>query len=216
MSSVRIRRGDCGPRDSAPTLAAAPPLISIRDPRTFRRHAAARPCRFAAAPRRAAPRAAPRPPAASKEDELAALQNYKSGLDDALKAATAAAAAEAAAVSDSASDDGSEPDLPDLDHTNFWSTIKGLPDGQLAVVMCYTSKCLPCKAAKPQVIQWVADAGTVAGYKFALTLPNKDTALAMGIKSSPTFMFFKNGGMLETMRGAGALPSVKAFIKANK
>ena len=135
------------------------------------------------------------------------MQNFKSGLDDALKAAASAAAAEATATG------GDEADLPSIEGPSFWSTIKSLPPTQLAIVLCYTNKCIPCKAAKPIIIQWVKDKGEkVVGFKFALTLPNKDVALAMGVKTSPVFLFFKNGELIKEIRGGKELQLVKEFM----
>jgi thiol-disulfide isomerase/thioredoxin len=140
------------------------------------------------------------------------MQNFKSGLDEALKAAAATAAKEAAAADASSN----EPDLPSIEGSTFWSTIKSLPPAQLAIVLCYTTKCIPCKAAKPKIIQWVKDKGEkVTGFKFALTLPNKDVAIAMGVKTSPVFLFFKNGELIETIRGGKDLQLVKEFMDQN-
>ncbi|KAH7624707.1 putative Thioredoxin F, chloroplastic [Nannochloris sp. 'desiccata'] len=147
----------------------------------------------------------------NKADELAAMQNFKSGLDDALKAAAAKAAAEAAAA-----DADGEADLTSLEGPTFWSTIKSLPPTQLAIVLCYTNKCIPCKAAKPIIIQWVKEKGAkVVGFKFALTLPNKDVALAMGVRTSPVFLFFKNGELIKEIRGGKELQLVKEFMDQN-
>jgi thiol-disulfide isomerase/thioredoxin len=151
----------------------------------------------------------------NKEAELAAMQNFKSGLNDALKKATTeAAAAQAAADANS-----NEPDLIPIEGADFWSTIKSLPPTQLAICLCYTNKCIPCKAAKPIIIQWVKDINKkeekVIGFKFALTLPNKDVAIAMGVKTSPVFLFFKNGELIHEIRGGKELPLVKEFMDQN-
>lgn len=58
--------------------------------------------------------------------------------------------------------------------------------------------------------------GQVAFYQFALTLPNKEVALSMGVKTSPTFLIFKNTVRMETFRGGNNLHNVKKFIWANK
>lgn len=150
----------------------------------------------------------------SKADELAALQNFKSGLDKALNLALEQAAADAKAPPPPSSV-AEEQDLPELSGLNFWSSIKSLPPSQLALVLCYTNSCVPCKAAKPQVIEWVKrTGGRVAAFKFALTLPNKEVALAMGVNTSPQFLFFKGGELIETFRGGNSLPKVKEYFDA--
>ncbi len=141
------------------------------------------------------------------------MQNFKSGLDDALKTA-AKEAAQSAAAAEVASNN--EADLPAIEGPTFWSTIKSLPPTQLALVLCYTNSCIPCKAAKPIIIQWIKDKGdTVTGFKFALTLPNKDVAMAMGVKTSPVFLFFKGGELIKEIRGGKELGSVKEFMDQN-
>jgi hypothetical protein len=59
-------------------------------------------------------------------------------------------------------------------------------------------------------------AGEVGFYKFALTLPNKERALELGVKSSPAFMIFKGPGRLDTLRGKTAVDMVKKIIWSNK
>ena len=152
----------------------------------------------------------------SKSDELAAMQNFKSGLDEALKTAAATAGKEAAAAEVAAAAASGAADLPSLEGPSFWSTIRSLPPTQLAIVLCYTNSCIPCKAAKPQIIQWVKEKGDkMKGYKFQLSLPNKEVALAMNVKTSPVFLFFRNGELIETIRGGKELLSVKEFMDKN-
>ena len=149
----------------------------------------------------------------SKADDLAALQNFKSGLDKALANALEEAAAEAKAPPPPSDN---EKDLAEIEGSSFWSVIKSLPTSQLALVLCYTNSCVPCKAAKPQISEWVeASGGKVAAYKFQLSLPNKEVALGMGVNSSPQFLFFKNGELIEKFRGGNSLPQVKEYFDAN-
>ena len=151
--------------------------------------------------------------ASNRSEELAALQNFKAGLGQALQDATAAAAVEAATPPPQSDE---EADLTELTGENFWKTIKALPPSQLAVVMGYTNSCVPCKAAKPQLIEWVDNLeGQVAAFKLALTLPNKEVAVGMGVRSSPTFLFFRGGELVETFRGGKSLPDVKAYLFIN-
>ena len=153
-------------------------------------------------------------PKLSKAEELAALGKFKE--DMAARMKQAVIDANTAPPQNEAAAEG-EDVMIDLDHTNFYQTLNALPEQKLAIVMCYTSKCMPCQAAKPQIAEWIGrfpgGTGSVAAYKLALTLPNKDLALNdLGINSSPTFLFFKGGKRLDTFRGANKLPEVKKYL----
>lgn len=113
-----------------------------------------------------------------------------------------------------------EPCLPEISAENFWSEVDTeSQDMRLVVVMCYTSTCIPCKAVKPQLIelsQIYKQGDKISFYQFELIHQNKDVAVQLGVRSSPTFIVFKNGLKFETFRGGNTLPLLKKFLRANQ
>lgn len=146
------------------------------------------------------------------------LRNFKQGLDKKLQRVVVEASQKPNAATlgrglgvDSCSG------LPEITSENFLQTIKSQPHNNLTVVLCYTANCVPCQTAKPMLAELASKLdGQVAFYQFALTLPNKEVALSMGVKTSPTFLIFKNTVRMETFRGGNNLHNVKKFIWANK
>lgn len=58
--------------------------------------------------------------------------------------------------------------------------------------------------------------GKVRFYQFALTLPNKEVALAMDVRSSPTFLVIgKQGEIVTRAKGRAGLEDIRKFIFAH-
>lgn len=105
-------------------------------------------------------------------------------------------------------------EFEDLQGDTFWEVMKCVqPRDKIAVVICYTSKCLPCKEVKPLMKEWEAEfQGAVSFFQFALTMANKDTAIAMDVRSSPTFLVIRNGEIVFRCKGKVNVMEVKAYL----
>ena len=106
----------------------------------------------------------------------------------------------------------------ELTGEDFWQVLKyEQPSNMLGVVLCYTSKCLPCKECKPIMEEWAKELdGKVRFYQFALTLPNKEVALGMDVRSSPTFLVFgRHGEILTRSKGRAGLEDIRTYIYAH-
>ncbi|KAI8112120.1 hypothetical protein M9434_003444 [Picochlorum sp. BPE23] len=106
----------------------------------------------------------------------------------------------------------------ELTGDDFWQVLKyEQPSSMLGVVLCYTSKCLPCKECKPIMEEWAKELDDkVRFYQFALTLPNKEVALAMDVRSSPTFLVIgKDGEIVARSKGRAGLEDIRTFIFAH-
>lgn len=106
----------------------------------------------------------------------------------------------------------------ELTGDDFWQVLKyEQPSNMLGVVLCYTSKCLPCKECKPIMEEWAKELDDkVRFYQFALTLPNKEVALAMDVRSSPTFLVIgKDGEIVARSKGRAGLEDIRTFIFAH-
>lgn len=108
--------------------------------------------------------------------------------------------------------DGRSPDV-------FYAALDERGPDTLNAIICYTAKCLPCKAAKPLMKEWeevlAAQGKSVRFWQFGLTLPNKDVALSLEINSSPRFLCIRNGEVLCHMRGKAAMDDFKEFVFSN-
>eukprot|EP00890_Picochlorum_soloecismus_P001419 jgi/Picsp_1/2278/NSC_05742-R1_thioredoxin len=105
-------------------------------------------------------------------------------------------------------------EFEDLQGDKFWEVMNCVqPRDKMAVVICYTSKCLPCKEVKPLMKEWEAGYnGQVSFFQFALTMANKDTAIAMDIRSSPTFLVIRNGEIVFRCKGKVNVMEVKTYL----
>jgi thiol-disulfide isomerase/thioredoxin len=112
-------------------------------------------------------------------------------------------------------------EFEELHGDSFWEVLgEEQTRNQLNVVICYTSKCMPCKLAKPIMAEWEEDLVQGQGkqvkmFQFALTMPNKDCALAMDVRSSPTFLVIRDGEIVSRGKGKAALDDIKEFVYAN-
>lgn len=111
-------------------------------------------------------------------------------------------------------------EFEELHGESFWDVLGEQPENQLNVVICYTSKCMPCKMAKPVMASWedqlVGEQGKrVKMFQFALTLPNKECALGMDVRSSPTFLVIRDGEIVSRGKGKAALEEIKDFVYQN-
>lgn len=111
-------------------------------------------------------------------------------------------------------------EFEELHGDSFWNVLGEQPNNQLNVVICYTSKCMPCKQVKPIMAEWekelVHEQGKhVKMFQFALTMPNKDCALAMDVRSSPTFLVLRDGEIVHRGKGKAAVDDLKAYIFEN-
>jgi len=110
-------------------------------------------------------------------------------------------------------------EFEELEGESFWETMKLQPSDQLNVVICYTSKCMPCKLCKPIMADWEQELKQMNKmarfYQFALTMPNKDTALAMDVRSSPTFLVIRDGSIVKRAKGKVNLDEIKSYVFAN-
>lgn len=111
-------------------------------------------------------------------------------------------------------------DFEELHGESFWSVLGNQPTKQLNVVICYTSKCMPCKQVKPIMAEWEEDLvqgqdRLVKMFQFALTMPNKDCALAMDVRSSPTFLVIRDGEIVCRGKGKGALDEIRDYVYEN-
>lgn len=107
---------------------------------------------------------------------------------------------------------GATPALQELQGDTFWETLGKRPAGSRSVVLCYTSKCMPCKEVKPILEGWAKTMPDVGFYQFALTLPNKECALSMGVNSSPTFLVIQDGTCVSKMKGKASLSDLYATL----
>ncbi len=98
----------------------------------------------------------------------------------------------------------------------FYAALGERGPDTLNAIICYTAKCLPCKATKPLMKEWeealTAEGKAVRFWQFGLTLPNKDVALGLGVNSSPRFLCIRDGEVLCHMRGKAAVDDFKAFV----
>ena len=111
-------------------------------------------------------------------------------------------------------------EFEELHGESFWDVLGEQAKNQLNVVICYTSKCMPCKLAKPIMAEWEEDLAQGQGkqvkmFQFALTMPNKDCALAMDVRSSPTFLVIRDGEIVSRGKGKAALDDIKAYVYAH-
>lgn len=111
-------------------------------------------------------------------------------------------------------------EFEELHGDSFWNVLGEQPKNQLNVVICYTSKCMPCKQVKPIMAAWeqelVHEQGKhVKMFQFALTMPNKDCALAMDVRSSPTFLVLRDGEIVHRGKGKAAVDDLKDYIFEN-
>lgn len=119
--------------------------------------------------------------------------------------------------------DGTPPpsiEFEELHGDSFWNVLGNQPSKQLNVVICYTTKCMPCKQAKPIMATWEEDLVQGQGrlvrmFQFALTMPNKDCALAMDVRSSPTFLVIRDGEIVCRGKGKAALDDIRDFVYTN-
>ena len=108
------------------------------------------------------------------------------------------------------------PELEELQGGDaFWERVRGRPVGTLSVVLCYTSRCMPCKQAKPILKEWETsgDMPHVSFYQFALTMENKETALSMDVRTSPTFLVINEDGMVvHRLKGKAGIEPLKDYL----
>jgi thiol-disulfide isomerase/thioredoxin len=109
--------------------------------------------------------------------------------------------------------------LDELDGSSsdtFYGSLAERGDEVTNVVICYTSKCLPCKMAKPLMKEWEEDllsqGKLVRFWQFALTLPHKDVALSLGVNTSPQFLVIRGGKVLLHTRGKASVDEVREFV----
>lgn len=104
----------------------------------------------------------------------------------------------------------------ELHGDSFWDVLGSQPQDQLNVVICYTSKCMPCKQVKPIMAGWEEDlvehGKSVKMFQFALTLPNKDCALAMDVRTSPTLLVIQSGEIVSRGKGKACVDDIRDYV----
>jgi len=121
---------------------------------------------------------------------------------------------EATSADPAGSSEQASGEFEDLQGETFWEVMNCVqPRDKMAVVICYTSKCLPCKEVKPLMKEWEKGYnGAVNFFQFALTMANKDTAIAMDVRSSPTFLVIRNGEIVFRCKGKVNVMEVKTYL----
>ncbi|KAI3431259.1 hypothetical protein D9Q98_004322 [Chlorella vulgaris] len=144
----------------------------------------------------------------SREDELAKMAEFKSGLAAKLEtvrrggptAAGAGAAAETEAAAPAAAPPGKT--LREVTHEDYYAAIEAAGD-KLVVVDCYTEWCGPCKMILPTLVEWSEElSDKIEIVKFNCNKHNKDLGVSLGIKVAPTFLLYKGGEIVDKMTGA--------------
>jgi len=101
-------------------------------------------------------------------------------------------------------------DILHINDANFDSTVKS---SQKLVVDCWAPWCGPCRMLAPTFEALAKD------YKDKVTFAKLDTdespktAMALGIHSIPTLIFFKDGKQVELLTGAHPRASIEGIIK---
>ncbi|MBN1677162.1 MAG: thioredoxin [Candidatus Thermoplasmatota archaeon] len=97
-----------------------------------------------------------------------------------------------------------------LSDSNFDSAVKS--SGSL-LIDCWAAWCAPCKMIAPTIEALAKD------YKGKVTFAKLDTdeapktAMALGIRSIPTLLFFKDGRQVDRLIGAHPRVNIEAAIK---
>lgn len=98
--------------------------------------------------------------------------------------------------------------------SEFDSNIASLTDNALVVLDCYAVWCGPCRVISPAVdrlsSQW--EAKGVKFYKVDVDEVS-DVAQELAIRAMPTFIFFKNGEIVNTVVGANERAIIAALEK---
>lgn len=97
-----------------------------------------------------------------------------------------------------------------LNDANFDSTVKS---SQKLVVDCWAAWCGPCKMLAPTFEALAKDYNGKVAFAKLDTDESPKTAMALGIHSIPTLIFFKDGKQVERLTGAHPRANIEAIIK---
>jgi len=101
-------------------------------------------------------------------------------------------------------------DIVELSDANFENTVKSA--GKL-IIDCWAPWCAPCRMLAPTF------EGLAKDYKGKVTFAKLDTdkspktAMALGIHSIPTLIFYKGGAQVERLTGARPKADIESTIK---
>ncbi|HIJ16732.1 MAG TPA: thioredoxin [Thermoplasmata archaeon] len=101
-------------------------------------------------------------------------------------------------------------DIVELSDANFESTVKG--SGKL-VIDCWAPWCAPCRMLAPTFEALAKD------YKGKVTFAKLDTdqspktAMALGIRSIPTLIFYRSGEQVERVSGVRPRDDIENTLK---
>lgn len=101
-------------------------------------------------------------------------------------------------------------DIVEVTDANFQSTVSS---SEKLIVDCWAPWCGPCRMLTPTIEALAKD------YKGKITFAKMDTdqspktAMALGIHSIPTIIFFKGGKQVERMTGAHPRANIENVIK---
>ena len=97
-----------------------------------------------------------------------------------------------------------------LNDANFDSTVKS---SQKLVVDCWAAWCGPCRMLAPTFEALAKDYNGKVAFAKLDTDESPKTAMALGIHSIPTLIFFKDGKQVERLTGAHPRANIEAIIK---
>ena len=97
-----------------------------------------------------------------------------------------------------------------LNDANFDSTVKS---SQKLVVDCWAAWCGPCKMLAPTFEALAKDYNGKVAFAKLDTDESPKTAMALGIHSIPTLIFFKDGKQVDRLTGAHPRANIEAIIK---
>ncbi len=97
-----------------------------------------------------------------------------------------------------------------LNDGNFDSTVKV---SAMLVVDCWAPWCGPCKMLAPTLESLAKDYKGKVSFAKLDTDESPKTAMALGIHSIPTLIFFKDGKQVDRLTGAHPRANIEAVMK---
>ncbi|KAF3483118.1 thioredoxin [Arthroderma uncinatum] len=90
---------------------------------------------------------------------------------------------------------------------------KAIAGPKLVLIDCFATWCGPCKAISPKVDSLSEEYGSEVDFYKVDVDDCPEIAQELGVRSMPTFVFFKGGERLEDVVGATAQPIILALNK---
>jgi thioredoxin 1 len=98
----------------------------------------------------------------------------------------------------------------EINDSNFEATVKS---SAKLVVDCWAPWCGPCKMLAPTFAALAKDYNGKVAFAKLDTDESPKTAMALGIHSIPTLIFFKDGKQVDTLTGAHPRANIEAVLK---